>query len=299
MPKKKYLIFVGIALLAALIYTQKPEAMLQELSKADLGPLIAGELLLLSIGLIKGLRFNMIIRNFGKIGLVNGFKVFYFGQLVNQGIASAIGDVSKMALLRKLHDFKTTKAVGSVITERMFDFTVLLIIGNLFLLSLPFNYSLAISLAFSTALVAALLALIFLPESLIGKLARMRKIHELITDFRMGVRSLGRKTLLVAVMTVLSWLAEGLAMMLIIKSLGVDVPFIVATSIMAISVFVGFASMIPGGIGTREAAMLLLYSNFGIAGNIVMASALMYRFLIALNDSSGYLISEILSRRTG
>jgi len=75
----------------------------------------------------------------------------------------------------------------------------------------------------------------------------------------------------------MAWVLEGMAVYLIAAELGVEISLTAAVGIYAASVLAGAFSMIPGGIGSTEAAMALLLTMFGADLSTAVAVAIVCR----------------------
>jgi uncharacterized protein (TIRG00374 family) len=58
----------------------------------------------------------------------------------------------------------------------------------------------------------------------------------------------------------------------------VDINPILATGIYAMSIVIGAASFMPGGLGGTEAAMLIFLINLGVSQEVALAATLICRF---------------------
>lgn len=292
--KKRYILTpVGILLFLFVILREGPYELLQTLLTGDLSLILAAEIFFVSIALIKAFRLHKIVTPLKSIKKLSSFKVFYLGQLVNQGLVSIGGDLSKAGMLKKFYKFRISKALSAVVTERVFDFAFILFLSSfIFFEVIPTN---SMKLAFLPPITALALVflVIFCPFKLLEKIGRFKKPYEILYDFRTYIKNLKRDRILFLLgITIFAWIFEGVGNAILFYSFGVELSLILVLAVTAISLMVGFLSMIPGGFGTREATMILLYSQFGVGGEIVISVALIYRFLVALNDVTGYIVSQ-------
>ncbi len=79
-------------------------------------------------------------------------------------------------------------------------------------------------------------------------------------------------------LSLIAWGAEGIGFYLILQYLGVDIHPLLATGIYAMSIVIGAASFMPGGLGGTEAAMLIFLINLGVTQEIALAATLICRF---------------------
>ena len=75
----------------------------------------------------------------------------------------------------------------------------------------------------------------------------------------------------------IAWGAEGIGFYLILHSLAVDVTAWVAVGVYAAGVLIGALSFIPGGLGSTEAAMVLMLSALGVDLSSAIAATLVCR----------------------
>jgi uncharacterized protein (TIRG00374 family) len=79
-------------------------------------------------------------------------------------------------------------------------------------------------------------------------------------------------------LSLVAWGAEGIGFYLILYYLNVDINPILATGIYAMSIVIGAASFMPGGLGGTEAAMLIFLINLGVSQEVALAATLICRF---------------------
>ena len=167
--------------------------------------------------------------------------------------------------------------MGVILLERGYDFLFTVFFAAIALAalrpdSLPFLGA-ALAIVFFGVAAAA-----FAPSKWFTFLKRWTKVYESAAKFRQGIKSLSPKTLAYALaLSAIAWLFEGLGNQLIFSALGIQLPLLTVLGITSAGLIVGFATAIPGGIGSREATMVLLYSAVGVAAPVVIAQALLYR----------------------
>jgi uncharacterized protein (TIRG00374 family) len=91
-------------------------------------------------------------------------------------------------------------------------------------------------------------------------IAGLRTICASLVDLR-GWRSYG----LTLLPSVVGWLAEGAALHLLLQHLGSDLSLSHCIFVFAFGVAVGAVSLLPGGIGSTEATMIVLLRAFGVS----------------------------------
>jgi uncharacterized membrane protein YbhN (UPF0104 family) len=123
-----------------------------------------------------------------------------------------------------------------------------------------------------------LLPFVFAP--LFNFILRMAK-RRVWLDLVSMLLPLWRSTLVLRslVFTLFAWLAQGLILYLLLQEFGANVSLMIAISIYCLSLLVGAASMIPGGLGVTEAGMIWLLTRVGVEADIAIMAALTARML--------------------
>ncbi|MGB9577534.1 MAG: lysylphosphatidylglycerol synthase transmembrane domain-containing protein [Candidatus Micrarchaeia archaeon] len=288
---KKLLGVFGLALVLAIIWVEGPATILNAASHANLALLIAAEAFLVSLNLFKGLRLHELLKSIQRLRFRDSLRVFCFGQLVNQGIMTALGEVSKGLMLKRLHGLSFSRSMSIIVVERGFDLLFALALSALVLAQVNKAW-LPLAIGLAAALAALIAAIAFLPQNLFRFFQRFKQPWHAYTNFRNGLRGLSPRFLAIAfAVSVAAWTLEGLGNQFILYSLGVNLPLLTVLGVTSLSLVVGFASFIPGGIGAREASLVLLYSALGVPGPTALAQGLIYRISIAANDYAIYLLA--------
>lgn len=77
--------------------------------------------------------------------------------------------------------------------------------------------------------------------------------------------------------TVGGWLAESIAFFLVLNHFGTDMTILSATFIFSFSIIVGAVSMLPGGLGSTEATMVILLRALGVDLESALAATAIIR----------------------
>jgi len=77
--------------------------------------------------------------------------------------------------------------------------------------------------------------------------------------------------------TVGGWLAEGAALFLLLRHFGADVTFLNAVFVFSFSIIVGAISMLPGGLGSTEATIVILLKALGVDLDTALAATAIIR----------------------
>jgi uncharacterized protein (TIRG00374 family) len=108
------------------------------------------------------------------------------------------------------------------------------------------------------------------------------KLQKITSGAGMNVRFLftSKKTAGAGIaFTILMWILNGTRFMLVMKSLGMDLPLLQATMVVVFTILFALASMIPFGQGAAELTMVLLLTSIGFPYALSFIAAIIDRLL--------------------
>lgn len=106
------------------------------------------------------------------------------------------------------------------------------------------------------------------------------------------------EALLALSVTVVYWVAQGVVLGMLVRSLGVATSFEFVLGLTSLPILVGMLSPIPGGAVVREALMYVVARLADVPGREVVAAALIYRFALFAAIPILYLLTRlVISRR--
>jgi uncharacterized protein (TIRG00374 family) len=204
-----------------------------------------------------------------------------------------VGEAIRSIYLR-LHGVSFADSLAAFFVERFLDLLAVLLLGLLIARLFSDVWWPTICAA---VLVVAILAAVATPglrRGITARLGRSRsprvqslgaQVHSLMRSFE---ALLSPRMLLVGVaLGLVAWTAEGTGFYLVLRDLHVEVSAPVAAGVYASGMLVGALSFIPGGLGSTEAAMVLMLTVLGmevtgaIAATIVCRVATLW-FAVAL-----------------
>lgn len=260
-----------------------------------------GAVLVLALSLFNYLvrywRWQIYLRALG-FGVPSGLAFRYyiagFGFTTTPG---KIGEAVRSWYLRR-HDVPYTDSLSLFVSERLADMCAMLVLSALALVHFP-----ALIAPFVLVLlgcVGAFAAIRYQQmrrtlEWLAGRLRRKR-LRELgehaIALLATAARLLQARLLVLGVLLgLLAWGAEGVAFYYILHFLDIQLPFWTSVGIYSISILIGAASFLPGGIGSTEASMALLLLVAGAGHGEAAAATIICRiatlwFAVALGAAA-------------
>ncbi len=187
-----------------------------------------------------------------------------------------IGELSKALYLNK-DGYPMDKSLVSPVVDRLTDFIFLLafsLIGSLFFVSI---FSKQILILFSGIIVFIGVFFLSYKNGLLQWV--FKKIfdqHFNYRDFIADIKNFSFKNYVVIFsITILSWLSYYFMTYLLSKSLNLDIPFLYLSIVVTVTGLITLLPVSVSGIGTRDAALIILLAPFSIAKeNAIVFSAL-------------------------
>jgi uncharacterized protein (TIRG00374 family) len=231
------------------------------LSHANLFYLFIALLLLFVIILIIAKRWQTILETMGyNFRYKECFNLIMAALPLTSITPSKSGDIVKAYYLKD--KIPASKTVGSVITERVFDILTLVLFS---LIGMTFckKYELAfIALIILICIIAILLlARAGFNFRLPVKSSRNEKIQNLILSTKLLMND---KKVFSTIMlySFSSWFLGVVQTLMFFYALGIKVPLLFTMANIPIAIFIGMIPVTLGGMGTRDAAIIILFSEY-------------------------------------
>jgi glycosyltransferase 2 family protein len=291
-------VILGILISVILVYLSIRGINLQDvfrdLKKIQPTYVIFFILLIILMQWLRSYRWGVILQPMGKLGQFSLFSVTSVGFLAIASIPARIGELARPYLISKRSSIKMSSALGTILIERVLDgFTVLAIAVIVLLLTDLPPWMIRSSIIFFLLALGMFCFIIFLIlrrdaalklinkilSKLPGKFAH--KIDELIHHFIDGFQIVTNIKFLLYLffLSALIWLVDVLAIYMLLKAFGFNLP-VMASFVVMIILIVGIAiPTAPGYIGNWHAACWLGLSLFDVAKTEALSFAVVYHFL--------------------
>lgn len=184
----------------------------------------------------------------------------------------------------KPHGVSYADSLAALFVERFLDMLAVLLLG---LLVVRFFSDVWWPSIFAATLIGAILTAVSRPDlqhAITARLKRSRspRIQRLGGHLSSLIRSsealLSSRRLVGGVMLgLIAWGAEGIGFYLILRGLEAEVATSVAIGVYAAGILIGALSFIPGGLGSAEAAMVLMLSVLGMDLSTAIAATIVCR----------------------
>jgi len=202
-----------------------------------------------------------------KTGLFSGFLAY----LAGFAFTATPGKLGELIRIRYLSSqgVPPFKVISAFVYERAFDLIVVLFLSALAISQSDIFF---IALGFVVFLLIVLILVAFNPRwltklSAYFRLYRLKKLARICVTIRDGVSGCfiwitPLDIIVSASLGLLAWGCTAFSFVILLNYLGVFIPFISAMAIYPLAMLAGAASMLPGGVGSTEATIVVLLSMF-------------------------------------
>lgn len=247
---------------------------------ARVAPMLLG-LTLVSFGL-RYLRWRWLLKRSGARHTPwwKGFAAYLSGFM----FTATPGKVGELLRIRYFGRFGVApeRVLAAFIHERSFDLLSVLLLATLLLAHHPRLF--AVALSFTALLVGAVVTLMHKPAWLrqtAGRLHRMslKRLARFAGLLCRGLRQCRvwvtpADTLVCLALGLLAWGTVSAAFTLLLHSLHLQLPLLQALGTYPLAMLAGAASMLPGGIGSTEATIIVLLTQAGSSAETATLAAI-------------------------
>ncbi len=216
------------------------------------------------------------------------------------------GEPLRAYILSKLSGVDGGKIFATVISDRIFDTMPYILLGYFGILNITLFrrvpdivlVSLILAILLLTAILGIVLYLLFnvqqgkrfvalivrfLKRFIPDKIHKYEdKLEDTLTLFNSTIREIAhdrRKIIISSIVSIAIWGFWILRTYFVFLAFGVSVSFTTLAVVAVISSFVSLVPFSPGGFGTTDGAMIILFSAFGIDPYIALGATLVDRFI--------------------
>jgi uncharacterized protein (TIRG00374 family) len=296
-------LLVSFGILALLIYLSDWGGVLHSIGKTDLVYISLGIILSLFLMLLRTFRWKFLLNRVQIfLPLSSIFYTFMAGLFISNITPARIGEPVRSYILKRRDGISFSRSLPSVLVERILDIIALIMLAVLgaFILFHTLDYYFQ-SATFLVILVYIVLisAIVFICSrrdyvlrfsnllyKLLGWVPSFRRIELQIESMALNFhKSLltykDRDTLLsTLLLSLIIWSFEGLILQVSFRSLAMSPDLLPSIGILSIAMLIAIISSLPGGIGSQEAVMVLLFtSSFDFPIQLTTAAVLIYRVI--------------------
>jgi len=243
----------------------------------------------------KGFKWMLIIRATGNdYSLLESIKVFCIGFFLSMLTPGRIGDLSRALYLKE--KMPIGSALSTVIIDRLIDIAIILFLSSFSIIGFAYLFEIVV---FPPELLLIILVAFLLAASLFmkKKYAKMflkpfynmfvpEKLKETFklnfASFYSSLANLRSKKLLLlsgVLVGLMNWFFSIGVGYLIALSLGIEIPFFFFILVIPMLSLIELVPISISGIGTRDMAVIFLFSFYSVTAESAVAFSLLYLFL--------------------
>jgi len=290
----------SIGILIVLLFYSNIGQVWAVLSKSNPLLIVAALLIATFNMFFRAMRWKFLLKEIGiNLPLKRGFPVFMASMFISNVTPGKTGDPFRSYLLKKREGAHFSRSISSVIVERIADILILIAmsaVGIFFIQNFRFAGILNIVIAAYIILIVFVIAVgtnSGRVEYFFGLLMKMFAWLPSVKRFQASFKDkaiifsesflMYRRATTIAWLPLATagiWLLDGTVGYLAFQAIGIGVNFWMLAFIMAVSVLIGVATSLPGGIGSADAVMAILTSSLFYAQlPIATAGVLLFRLL--------------------
>ncbi|MFH1456763.1 MAG: lysylphosphatidylglycerol synthase transmembrane domain-containing protein [Patescibacteria group bacterium] len=235
------------------------------ISHANVWWLLATFIIILTYPIFGALRWKIVLNSMGfDLNFSKAFKIVMGAWSLSSITPSKAGDLIRANPIK--HLIPVSKTAGSILIERVFDVLLLLILA---LIGGIIYKNIIIILIMSAGLIAV--ALFFVLAKYIHKIKLpikekyKEKIDNIFYSAKILVKN-PKQFSQVTLITLLNWLGTFLQVYFLYLALGINVSFVFICLTLPIALFIGILPITLAGMGTRDSAIVYLFSAVAPAG---------------------------------
>jgi glycosyltransferase 2 family protein len=193
------------------------------------------------------------------------------------------GEAIRLWFLKRGHGVPYLRSLPMLLADRMVDLWAALILSIAGMAAFAQYRWQGVALA---AVIVAVSIPILFPLRFLPLLGALRRVAphraRLLARLRRLMRAMGalsswRTYGLTLAPTLGGWFAEGAALYLLLRHMGGEIGLLSAVFVFSFAMIVGALSMLPGGLGSTEAAMVILLGALGVDLHVALASTAIVR----------------------
>lgn len=292
--------FIGVALLILILYFSGINEVIHTILTSNVNFILLALVFFIAKTLLKCLRWQIFLKPIGiNIPFSHAFYSFNAAMLLSNLVPFKGLEPIRGYFLKIKFNYSFSKTIPLVLTERALDVFVYIFFSLITLQAIKnFLPSYMTFFSFFSILVFFLISLAILlilnSKKLTIKFFKLisilpiikkfeKKVESVAKNFVIGFNQLKKSRILMPVLllTFVIWVFEGIIFLLSAMAVGINLPF-QFFAIPLLSILLGVLTLIPGGLGSIEAIMILFLISLGFPVPQATSAVLIYRFFVAL-----------------
>lgn len=270
-------IFITIAIFYIIFRKIDIYLVIGVLSHANMFYLLIAIFLLIAIILFEVKRWQTVLSAMGyTVSFSRSFNVLMGSLPLSSITPSKSGDLIRAYYMKD--EIPVIKTIGSVLTERVFDLFALIIfslIGLLFLQKFEFA-------GIAIIVLLAISVIFFLPNihsDIPANGSWKYKLYNIMLSMKTLTKN-KKAFSYVMLYSLLNWFLSIMQTVMFFYAIGVIIPLSITMANIPIAIFIGLMPVTLGGMGTRDAAIIFLFSGYATSSELLSVGILfsLFRF---------------------
>lgn len=290
---RSFHLLLGVLLSGAFLYLAlrgiNPALTWQQLRSVNPALLWMAILIASSSNLVRAVRWKVLLGYSPPISFRDLFSSMMIGYMANNVLPARMGELVRIYVLERSAGISKSRSAATIVLERIIDALVLLTIVGAISTFLPLTDLLRQSGVIAAVTFAAfgivLLLLAFKGERAARQTARILGVisedlgyraQQMVRRFAEGLgvlRSI-RQALLVLLLTLTIWSVEAIAVILVMRSLNLNLPWVAALFLLVVLSLSFILPAAPGGVGTYEFFVVAAMVPFALDNSRAVGLAL-------------------------
>jgi len=241
---------------------------------------------------LRGWRYRFILHGLSyQISLVVSTACIFVSQTANLVVPARLGDFVRVFILR--HEYNTTysEGVSSIVVERVFDIVTVAILGAIALI-----FVLDVPPVYYTIVIVPLIAgvIFFLMLFFLGRFSAENKYLRILLTMLHEIKRASlsiRSIIVLGFSSIIIWLLDILVCVSVIMMFGQQIPFAVVVLAVVVGNLVKAVPITPGGIGTYEISLAIIFGLVGVSPAISTLIAVIDHLIKNLVTLAGGIVS--------
>ena len=277
---------ISIIIIAAIIYFSNPYQIYSSISGIDKTYIILALVFSCVNVFLRVVKWKVILEG---VGVLELFPIQMLGMTLSNFTPGKIAEPAKSILLRLRKGIAVSASLPTIIWERINDVISTIILAFVAIQALSIESNLlflgVVSMVIFLAMIVVLLFVMHSRSfgirifSFIKKFPGTKGISESFVESFYSIKTEKLAVLKSFVVTFAAWVLEGLIFHIVLLSMGVQINFVLLAGIISLSLLIGIASSLPGGIGSSEFVMIFLLGITGVEGALAVSAVFVYRIL--------------------
>ena len=273
---KRFLsLFISLLILGVIYWQIDISVITEVLFKSDVTWLVLGFGMVVPITLLTALRLTWMVPSKNQFSYFESLKLILAASTMNMVLPSKMGDVAKSVFIANDDGMNHAQALSLVMFEKISDFLALLlwcVFGLTFFLHdywfrWGFVFIVVLGFVFGTLMLTSVpfVQAVFKMVRVIFPIQLENKFNQLEIGWKEMVLYLNaykRRFIGIMLFSIFLWLLHLGQIWVFILSLNVLVPFIDNLALTPLAILIGLMPLTFAGVGTRDAAFILLYANY-------------------------------------